>query len=1225
MRVPLSPEGFIPPDRFRVERQLGAGGMGAVYQVYDRERDEIVALKRLVASDPSATYRFKREFRALADLVHPNLVNLYELVVQENQCFFTMELVDGLSLLQHVRPGKTSSGQGEHEGLDHQRLGSALKQLAEGVATLHEAGIVHRDLKPSNVLVTPEGRLVILDFGLATEYSPTETLATVAFGLAGTLPYLAPELFEGATATPASDWYSLGVILYEALAGRPLFQGNVYQMMMAKQSRDVIDVNAAAPNAPAFLVDLCRALLARDPAKRPAAAAILKLLGASAHPAATDGMASRHRSAFIGRESHLSALERAFETVARGEPATVYVYGPSGVGKSSLVDHFLDQLRWKTRSLTLLGRCYEREWIPFKALDGVVDNLAKHLMYLPRDDADGLMPRNIHALARVFPVLLQVESVSQARRPDEEIPDALSLRRQAFSTLRELLILLSRRYSLIVYIDDFHWADPDSTALIEDLLRPPDAPPLLLLASFRSEEIEAKPFLQNLLRDARKDNCVALAVNPLSDDEVRTLISSLLTKEHLLREKVIGSIVKEAAGNPFLVEQLVRHALESGEGEAGQITLAEMLDARLRRLPPGAKELMQVVTVSGKPVDFKVASEAAGVNAEERRLVAALRAAHLLRGSVSAQFIESYHDRIRETLAAGLAGDVVRQIHARLARTLLNHGFDDPETLLEHYMAAGEQQLAADKAVLAAQKASAALAFDRAALYYRRAIELGHPTDYALIDLKISLAAAIVNAGRPIEAADIYLDIADRLPTARALEYRQRAAAQFFAGGYIDRGTRVVRDVLAAVGLKFPSSPRIALASLLLHRAWLRLRGLNFVQRSPSQISERDLLRIDACWSVATGLAVVDHIRGSDFMLRHLLFALRAGDPYRIARGLTLEASLRAGVARTDRNPQELQTRAIKLAEVIDEPVLNGLIDHTRGCLMYYRSEWKKALELFQRAEETFRDRCTGAHWELSAAQFLQAGCLQHLGELNTMFHRRLAFLATARERGNLLVETHFRIRLSIVWLAEDDPARAEKEVLDAIEHWSQKGFHLQHMLALVGLTQVELYLGRGKEAWNRLQRQWPTLQGSLLMRVKVLHVEAEYLRARCALAASEDAEDPRYFLSVAAHHARRLETEKGPWAASLSLLTRAAMTARDGDRRQASSLLARAAEGLESIDMALYAAAARRRQGQVLGPEGSHLIAQSGEWMNHQRIVKPDAITRMLIPGFKFGDEIRG
>src|SRR5262249_222408 len=153
---------------------------------------------------------------------------------------------------------------------------------------------------------------------------------------------------------------------------------------------------------------------------------------------------------------------------------------------------------------------------------------------------------------------------------------------------------------------------------------------------------------------------------------------------------------------------------------------------------------------------------------------------------------------------------------------------------------------------------------------------------------------------------------------------------------------------------------------------------------------------------------------------------------------------------------------ARSLAGKMENPIINGLIDFAAGSITYFFGEWKKALELCQRAEEIFRDRCTGVTWELTASQFFQAGCLQHLGELSTMFHRRSAFLAKAQERGNLFVETHFRIRLSVVFLAADDPVRAEREVQDAIGRWSHGGFHLQHFLALVALTQVELYRGQG-------------------------------------------------------------------------------------------------------------------------------------------------------------------
>ena len=615
--------------------------------------------------------------------------------------FFTMELVRGVNFLQYVRPGynpnrshfsmtptliqSVSGGQQEFEPmvdyeavtqhldpstnsneeissqqadlsrtstLDLERLNAALRQLAEGLHGLHETGKLHRDIKPSNVLVSKEGRVVILDFGLVTEVEDSELPESV--NLAGTPDYMSPEQGAQLPVSPASDRYSVGVMLYQALTGRLPFTGKFYEVMINKQSGDPPAPAEVVRGLPQDLNDLCVGLLRRDPgaSNRPRGLAYPwnGETGPLSLPLTPEPISSPLETApFIGREKHLEELTDAFNATRKGQTTTVYVHGSSGMGKTSLVRHFLDALHEREPNVVILeGRCYERESVPYKALDGVVDSLTRYLLDLPEGEADGLVPRDIPALARLFPVMLQIYSVFSAPQSDQEIPDPFALRRRAFAALRDLLQRISKRQPLVLYIDDLQWSDADSTSLLEDLLRPPDAPPLLLLASFRSEEIETKPFLRSLLANTGSDDCRELRVTALTKDEARELASGLLVSVPA-DESVIESIVKEAHGNAFLVEQLARYAATSDNTATTGISLGVMLISRLRQLPPGTEQFVNTLAVAGRPISQEVAYQAAGLSGDELPLVSSLRAAQFLRGGGSERTVELYHDRIRRT------------------------------------------------------------------------------------------------------------------------------------------------------------------------------------------------------------------------------------------------------------------------------------------------------------------------------------------------------------------------------------------------------------------------------------------------------------------------------------------------------------------------------------------------------------------------------------------------
>ncbi len=264
-------------DHYLVGKLIGAGGMGEVYEAEDLRLGRRVALKVLpasVAGDAERLARFTKEARALAALNHPGIVTIYGVDECEGERFFTMELVEGRTLSEST----------PSEGIAVPRLLEIAIQLADALAAAHEKGLVHRDLKPANVMLTAEGRVKILDFGLARALplpggeSGALTLDKTADGaLLGTLPYMAPEQFAGRSADARSDLYSLGLVLYEMASGRHPFAARTAAALIAavlhEKPAGLSSLNPAVPSELDRLVARC---LEKDPTRRPASASEMR-------------------------------------------------------------------------------------------------------------------------------------------------------------------------------------------------------------------------------------------------------------------------------------------------------------------------------------------------------------------------------------------------------------------------------------------------------------------------------------------------------------------------------------------------------------------------------------------------------------------------------------------------------------------------------------------------------------------------------------------------------------------------------------------------------------------------------------------------------------------------------------------------------------------------------------------------------------------------------------
>ncbi|HEY2512964.1 MAG TPA: protein kinase [Polyangiaceae bacterium] len=1241
-------------NRFEILRRLGEGGMGVVYEANDRERGERVALKTLLNASAEHLARLKREFRAMQDVHHPSLVALRELVREDDRWFLTMELVQGVDFVSYVRPAPFTfpvlvqpsqtavlgssptipvarAASVDEAMFDEARLRDAARKLAEGLLALHQAGMVHRDVKPSNVLVTREGRVAILDFGLVASLRD-EASAIVA---AGTPAYMAPEQVVSGDVGPEADWYAVGALLYEVLTGRVPFDGAPLQMMMRKQSETPLAPSALRPDVPADLDELCMALLRFAPAERPRGSAVLQRLGGAARQAS--GSISRTLSPqFVGRARELELLSTCLRE-SRSGGAAVLIDGESGVGKSQLVRRFAERLSLEDPSAVVLtGRCYERETIPYKAFDGAIDALGRLLAHMTEAEARGLLPTRPAPLVQVFPVLRRVPAIADSLRTLPRTLDPIELRTRAFGALRELLTRLGDRRPVVLVIDDAQWADRDSLGLLAEITRLPDAPQVLLVATVRrsaegdtkvSHEAGALANLVNAI--SLRSRCISLG--PLSPEESHELAKQLVERSGAPQGVDVEAIAAEAGGHPLFLDVLARHA---AGGAPGAKKLGDALRAELATLDGDANSIVETVAIACAPLTHQVVERATALPRDLFvRAVQRLRIGRLIvsTGVRGADRIEPYHDRVRAAVFARIGSDRRAEVHRNVARALASDPNADPEWLAVHWREAGDHEQAAHYSALAGDRAVQTLAFDRAASFFEQALAPGAPATLERRKLLVKLGGALANAGRGAAAARTFVSAAEGAPAAEALDLRRHAADQLLSSGQFDEGLDMLRAVLASIGMALPKSPRRALVFLFFARLWLRLRGLRFTPRDATEVAATDLTRIDTCWTVAYGLAMIDNIRGAAFQARLLSLALATGEKQRIARALALEIGYvsRYGL-KTEGRVAKLVERTTRLAAETSQPEIVGMTYLATALAQHMHGRFRRGLDAADQADAIFRD-CNGVARERANAWMLALYELHFLGLLRELARRHVVYLRDAEDRGDVYAQVHLRVgHPTIRWLAADDPEQAREDVSEAMDMWSKQNFQSEHYYELIALSNVDLYAGEPARAHERMVRRWPDLRGSLLLLVQAVRIVGKYTRGRAAVALGEQSGE-RSLFGEAARDARSILGERTAWGAGLGALVRAGVEASRGEDARSVSSLRRAIASLEASEMALHAAAARRSLGIVVGgDEGRSLVRAADEWMASEGIKNPGRMTGMLAPGFarfakaKEGESVR-
>jgi tetratricopeptide (TPR) repeat protein len=607
--------GTLVNERYRLDAEIGRGGMGTVYRGHDTLLQRDVAVKVLSRAnlDSDSRARLLREARAAAQLNHPNIASVHDAGETEGTPFIVMELVQGPSLYQQPP-----------DGLDEAL--AVARQICVALDHAHAHDIVHRDLKPENVLLAPDGNAKLVDFGLARTVA---SRLTAEGAILGTLLYLAPEQAQGADLDGRADLYALGVMLYEWTAGKPPFGDAPPAVIIGQHLHaPVVPPREHSPEIPPALDALIVQLLSKQPEDRPASAeevrGALYSLAESQAPAESPTERPRlprflleaaevpaePRPAFVTRERELAWLDGFLEQAIEGQGQVAFLTGGPGRGKSALLDAFARQAMDEHPGLLVArGTCDAYSgagdpYLPFRDLLAMLTGDVEAQWSAGAFSLDharrlwGALPAVAEALLdhgpHVSPALLPGEAL--LARVETACPDAPWLPRlrerlerdQAGSTgleqshlfqqVSNVLSALSESHPLLLILDDLQWVDRASAGLLFLLGRRLEGARILIVGAYRPEEValgledpttgesRRHPLAKLLAEFKRLYGEAWLDLAQVEEPEGRRFVDALLeTEPNRLGEGFRGALADRSGGHPLFTVELLRAMQERGD------------------------------------------------------------------------------------------------------------------------------------------------------------------------------------------------------------------------------------------------------------------------------------------------------------------------------------------------------------------------------------------------------------------------------------------------------------------------------------------------------------------------------------------------------------------------------------------------------------------------------------------------------------------------------------
>ncbi len=702
-------------NRYRIVKSIGQGGMGEVFEAYDRLTSQSVALKRVTLPQRkidqtvnfSATENRKmilaNEFRTLSSLRHPNIISVLDYGFDEdNRAFFTMNLLkNSLPITDYA--------------LD-QSLNTKIRYLIgvlQALRYLHQRGILHRDLKPANILIVEE-TVKLLDFGLAlqTDMSVSGNYDNVA----GTLFYLAPEIFRGKSPSVASDLYAFGVLAYELLMGEHPFNSS-------SQTAFIQQVLLQSPQFDETILDndigsVISRLLSKDPDDRyKTALDTMRALCEAANyplPIETDEIRESYlvASTFVGRDIELDLLTNALTIMQDDKQQAWLIGGESGVGKSRLMSE-LRAYALVAGVSVVQGQGITQSGVPYQ----LWRNILPELLLMTNISNDSAL-----ILKTILP---NIGDILEREIPDLGNIDNAIINMRLPLIITSLVVETLQKTSLLILLEDLQWAN-DSIDTLKSILLATENMPIMVVGNYRSDEA---PHLAQDLNMMSHMN-----LQRLTQENIRELSSVMLGQSGQLHD-VVDLIQKETEGNAFFIVEVVRALAE----EAGRLSyigrktlpaqvfaggIQNIIERRIRKLPTWTIYPLQVSAIIGRQINEKLLKRIIPELDVRRWLAICNEVAVLSPVEVDWFFT---HDKIREYVITTVEKSKVREINSLIAQaieTLYTDNINEYAPILAfHYREAGNNEKEAYFALEAAKKLKEFIPLD-ALQYARRALKI---------------------------------------------------------------------------------------------------------------------------------------------------------------------------------------------------------------------------------------------------------------------------------------------------------------------------------------------------------------------------------------------------------------------------------------------------------------------------------------------------------------------